>query len=61
MCKYNGEKKTIIAMRPYLDEVFNTDVQKNMINLFDTRSLQFRNLITFKRFQSNMELLKPRK
>lgn len=59
--KYNGEKKPIIAMRPYLDEVFNVDIQKNMITLFDTRSLQFRNLITFKQFQSDMEELKPRK
>lgn len=59
--KYNGEKKPVIAMRPYLDEVFSVDVQKNMITLFDTRSLQFRNLITFKQFQSDMEELKPRK
>ena len=61
VAKYNGERKTVIAMRPYLDEVFNTDVQKNMITLFDTRSFQFRNLITFKQFQNCMELLKPRK
>ena len=59
--KYSGEKKPVIAMRPYLDEVFNVDVQKNMITLFDTRSLKFRNLITFKQFQSDMEELKPRK
>ena len=59
--KYNGEKKPVIAMRPYLDEVFNVETQKNMILLFDTRSLQFRNLITFKQFQSDMEALKPRK
>lgn len=59
--KYNGEKKSVIAMRPYLDEVFNVETQKNMITLFDTRSLQFRNLITFKQFQSDMEELKPRK
>ena len=59
--KYNGEKKPVIAMRPYLDEVFNVETQKNMIMLFDTRSLQFRNLITFKQFQSDMEALKPRK
>ena len=59
--KYNGEKKPVIAMRPYLDEVFSVDVQKNMTTLFDTRSLQFRNLITFKQFQSDMEELKPRK
>ena len=61
VAKYNGEKKPVIAMRPYLDEVFNVDLQKNMITLFDTRSLQFRNLITFKQFQSCMEELKPRK
>ena len=59
--KYNGEKKPVIAMRPYLDEVFNVETQKNLITLFDTRSLQFRNLITFKQFQSDMEELKPRK
>ena len=59
--KYNGEKKPVIAMRPYLDEVFNVEAQKNMITLFDTRSLQFRNLITFKQFQSDVEELKPRK
>lgn len=59
--KYNGEKKTVLAMRPYLDEVYNAELQKNMITLFDTRSLEFTNLITFKEFQKNIELLKPRK
>lgn len=59
--KYNGEKKQVIAMRPYLDEVFSAEVQKQMITLFDTRSFTYRNLITFKQFQANMELLKPRK
>ena len=33
VAKYNGEKKSVIAMRPYLDEVFSPDVQKNMITL----------------------------
>lgn len=61
ICPYNGEKKSVLAMRPYLDEVFNTDVQKRIITLFDTRSFSFRNLITFKKFQSDLELLKPRK
>ena len=61
VCKYNNEKKPVIAMRPYIDEVFSVDIQKNMITLFDTRSFQFRNLITFKQFQGCMELLKPRK
>ena len=61
VAKYNGEKKTTIAMRPYLDEVYSQEMVTNIIALFDTRSLRFRNLITFKQFQTQMELLKPRK
>lgn len=57
---YNNEKKKVLAMRPYLNEVFNTDVQKAIIQQFDTRCFHFRNLITFKKFQLDMQLLKPR-
>lgn len=60
IAKFNGEKQPVIAMRPYLDEVYIVENQRNMITLFDTRCFQFRNLITFKEFQKNMELLKPR-
>lgn len=58
--KYNGEKKPVIAMRPYLDEIFNVDTQKQIMTLFDTRSFMFSNLITFKQFQKELGLLKPR-
>ena len=61
ICQYHGEKKPVRAMRPYLDEVFNVDVQKSIILNFDSRSYRFRNLITFKQFQVQLELLKPRK
>ena len=62
ICKFNGEKgKRVIAMRPYLDEVYNQDWVNQTLLLFDTRCLQFRNLITFKRFQAELALLKPRK
>lgn len=58
---YNKEKgKPVISMRPYLDEVYTMEGVKAVIETFDTRSYQFRNLITFKRFQSEMALLKPR-
>ena len=57
---YKGEKKTAIPMRPYLDEIYNPDTQKQMIQLFDTRCFYYKNLITFKQFQSDMEELKPR-
>lgn len=58
---YNGEQKMAIAMRPYLDEPFSAQKQKGIITLFDTRSFRFRNLIGFKKFQGDLELLKPRK
>ena len=58
--KYNGEKKPIIPMRPYLDETYIQDRVKNIILQFDTRNYHFRNLITFKLFQKELELLKPR-
>lgn len=61
IAKYQGEKKPVIAMRPYIDEFFNSQQRDNVINLFDTRSFVYRNLITFKRFQNEIMFLKPRK
>lgn len=57
---YHNEKAKVMAMRPYLDEVFAPEIQKDMIQLFDSRSFKFRDLITFKKFQKEMSLLKPR-
>lgn len=58
--KYTGEKKPVLAMRPYLDEVYNVERVKAVMTQFDTRSYMFTNLITFKQFQKQMNLLKPR-
>lgn len=59
---YNGEKcAQIIAMRPYLDEFFVTETRDQVIERFDTRCYGFKNLITFKKFQKQLSLLKPRK
>ena len=58
---WNREKKPVIAMRPYLDELYTTELVKNVIEAFDLRVYRFTNLITFKRFQTALELLKPRK
>jgi len=58
--KYNKEKCHIYAMRPYLDEIYNPKSVGDIILQFDTRSFKFRNLITFKLFQKNIALLKPR-
>lgn len=61
IAKYNGERKPVRAMRPYLDEIYTPEVAKAIIELFDTRSYSYRNLITFKQFQQDIEMLKPRK
>lgn len=60
--KYNNEQvETVFAMRKYIDDVFIPDRQKTIIDLFDTRNFKFRNLITFKTFQKNLEVIKPQK
>ena len=58
---YNGQKATSVTMRPYIDDKFFPDLQKQIITLFDTRSYLFRDLSTFKRFQKELQILKPRK
>lgn len=55
---YNGEKTNVIAMRRYLDEVFNSQLVNTIIELFDSRSMKFVSLACFKQFQKNMRLLK---
>lgn len=60
--KYNGEKlDKVIAMRPYLDCRFSSELRDKVIELFDSRCYRFRNLITQKRFKKELELLRPRK
>lgn len=58
---YSGQTAATIAMRPYLDEIFNPQLQTDIITIFDTRGFTFKDLSTFKKFQSNIQLLKPRK
>lgn len=57
---FNNEKCNVIAMAPYLDCVYNLELKNNIFTMFHTRNFKFRNLITFKRFQKEMSLLKPR-
>jgi hypothetical protein len=58
--RYNKENKTVIAMKPYLDEVFNGKLRDQIILTFDNRGYKYKDLITFKMFQKNIALLKPR-
>lgn len=58
---YNGENVPAVAMKPYLDEPFFIEQKSNVYLLFDSRSYRFKNLITFKRFQQSLELLRPKR
>lgn len=58
---HNEKCKNVVAMRPYLDFVFNVEAQSTILDLFDTRSFLFRNLVTQKLFKKSIEILKPRK
>lgn len=57
---YNGEKAPMTAMRGYLDELFKAELRDNVFKMFNSRSYQFHDLITFKRFQKELEFLKPK-
>lgn len=62
IAQYNGESvKTIIAMRPYNDAVFNQKLRDDVINMFDNRAFRYHNLISNKTFQQELRELKPRK
>ena len=57
---YNNEKCQIIAMRAYLDVLFNTELRDNVISQFHARGFYFRDLMTQKKFKKAIELLKPK-
>ena len=61
VAKWNGEKKQVIPMRRYLDEMYSQEMVNNILLEFDTRCFKFRNMITLKQFQSALELLRPSK
>lgn len=58
---FNGENTAVISMRPYLDEEFISKLRDTVMLQFDNRMYNFKNLITFKKFQKELELLRPTK
>ena len=62
IAEYNGEQtKTKIAMRPYIDLIFDSKLRDQIIYNFDSRGYLYKNLITNKKFQKEISLIKPRK
>lgn len=62
VAKFNGERcKQTIAMRPYQDCLYNQTLRDQVIQLFDARGFYYHDLITNKRFQKEISIIKPRK
>lgn len=57
----NHHSKEVYSMRPFLDERYNIEKVKNIIQRFDARNFKFQNLITFKNFEKHLSLLRPQR
>lgn len=55
---YNKELVNVVPMRRYLDETFEMDAQKHVLELFDARAYKFISLACFKNFQKQLRLIK---
>lgn len=57
--QYNNENlQNVIAMSQYLDEVYNRDLMRGVIDRFDARAYLFTDIATFKRFQKSLRTMK---
>lgn len=57
--QYNNEDlSNVIAMSQYLDEVYNRDLMRGVIDRFDARAYLFTNIATFKKFQKSLRTMK---
>jgi hypothetical protein len=56
---YNKEQlNSIIAMRPYIDELFDPKARDGVIGRYDARCFEYRDLITQKRFEAQLSMLR---
>lgn len=59
IARYNGEKvKNVVAMRPYLDEMYDVAVRDTVFKIFNARAYKFHNLMTQSLFKKQLEILK---
>lgn len=60
ICQYNKEKKEVIAMKPYLNELYFPKVAQSIITNFDLRIYKYKDYVTFKKFENSIIAIKPR-
>lgn len=57
--QYNNEVvKNVVAMKKYIDEVYMLDLMNQVLDAFNMRYFKYKNLITFIRFQNDIESIK---
>ena len=57
--RYKGQPiKNIIAMKPYLDELYNLERRQVVLDLFDAQAYKFDTLITLSYFQGELQLIR---
>lgn len=57
--RYKKEHKPVIAMRPYLDHLYNPEQMQEIYQQFNNRCFKYSDLITFQLFQKQLRELKP--
>lgn len=61
ICKFNNEKcQRVYSMRPFIDTDYRVEDMRLIFDWFHQRCFMFRNLITFKTFQKELSILKPK-
>lgn len=57
--RYKGQSiKSIVAMKPYLDDRYNPERRQIIIDMFDAKALKFDTLITLSYFQSELQRIR---
>ena len=57
--RYNREKVArVIAMRPYINETYEAELRKMVIDRYDAKGWRFANLIVQSYFQSELEMIR---
>lgn len=58
VCPYNGEKKPVVAMKRYINNMFNPELRDSIIEQEDVRAFKYKDLLTQTLWRKNMELIK---
>lgn len=58
VCAYNGEKVKSVAMKRYIDDIFDTTARDNVIAMYDVRGYKFRDILTQALFDKMLQYIK---